>query len=173
MKNYKKDELIEFIKESNAIERVYSKEMLDQSMLAWEFLVKQKELSVDIILKLHLILMEKSNLTIYEKGQLRRQPVWIGEKEAVNYTEINSMLKKWVNRVNKNIKIKNNTQIWKHIRLDHVGFEKIHPFIDGNGRTGRMLMNWERLQHDLPIEIIHADWPANPGEQRLYYTWFK
>lgn len=31
----------------------------------------------------------------------------------------------------------------------HVEFEKIHPFIDGNGRTGRMLINWYLLKHDL------------------------
>ncbi|MFH1072537.1 MAG: Fic family protein [Nanoarchaeota archaeon] len=38
--------------------------------------------------------------------------------------------------------------------LFHHKFEKIHPFMDGNGRTGRMLMNSILLQHDSPPIII-------------------
>jgi len=50
----------------------------------------------------------------------------------------------------------------------HVLFEKIHPFIDGNGRTGRMVYNWHRLKLGLPIHIIHEG-----KEQFKYYKWFK
>lgn len=34
-------------------------------------------------------------------------------------------------------------------------FEKIHPFADGNGRTGRMIMNYILLQNNFPPTIIH------------------
>jgi fido (protein-threonine AMPylation protein) len=37
----------------------------------------------------------------------------------------------------------------------HHKFEKIHPFSDGNGRTGRMLMNYILLKNSLPPTIIH------------------
>jgi len=37
----------------------------------------------------------------------------------------------------------------------HHKFEKIHPFMDGNGRTGRMLMNYILLSNNLPTTIIH------------------
>lgn len=37
----------------------------------------------------------------------------------------------------------------------HHKFEKIHPFMDGNGRTGRMLMNFILLKNNLPPTIIH------------------
>jgi hypothetical protein len=50
----------------------------------------------------------------------------------------------------------------------HVAFETIHPFVDGNGRIGRILMNWQRLQEGLPILIIHEG-----PEQMEYYKWFK
>lgn len=44
----------------------------------------------------------------------------------------------------------------------HVDFVGIHPFIDGNGRTSRLLMNFELMRHGyLPIII--------PVEQRLSY----
>ncbi len=37
----------------------------------------------------------------------------------------------------------------------HHKFEKIHPFMDGNGRTGRMIMNFILLNNKFPPIIIH------------------
>lgn len=37
----------------------------------------------------------------------------------------------------------------------HHKFEKIHPFMDGNGRTGRMLLNYILLKNGYPPMIIH------------------
>ena len=37
----------------------------------------------------------------------------------------------------------------------HHKFEKIHPFMDGNGRTGRMLLNYILLKKNYPPIIIH------------------
>jgi Fic family protein len=36
----------------------------------------------------------------------------------------------------------------------HHKFEKIHPFMDGNGRTGRMLLNYILLKNNYPPTII-------------------
>jgi Fic family protein len=49
----------------------------------------------------------------------------------------------------------------------HVQYEKIHPFVDGNGRTGRIFMNWWRINNGLPILVIHEG-----KEQWEYYKWF-
>ena len=45
----------------------------------------------------------------------------------------------------------------------HGKFENIHPFADGNGRTGRLLMNYLLLLWDHPPVIIHEE------DRRTYY----
>lgn len=39
----------------------------------------------------------------------------------------------------------------------HAKFENIHPFADGNGRTGRILMNYILIVHNHPPVTIHEE----------------
>ena len=39
----------------------------------------------------------------------------------------------------------------------HCKFENIHPFADGNGRTGRLALNYFLVTHNHPPIIIHEE----------------
>jgi Fic family protein len=46
----------------------------------------------------------------------------------------------------------------------HAKFENIHPFADGNGRTGRLVMNYFLVMHNHPPIIIHQE------DRRAYFV---
>ncbi|WP_028309609.1 Fic family protein [Desulfitibacter alkalitolerans] len=45
--------------------------------------------------------------------------------------------------------------------LLHGEFVKIHPFVDGNGRTARLIMNFELMKNGYPPAIIKAEIRSN------------
>lgn len=164
MESTKMSKIEEFLRESNAIEGVYDDNALKQAKYAWDYLMDQEELSTDVVLKTHKILMLNRSLRPHEKGYFRTVPVYIGGKEALHYSFVPGRIRSWADDARVSVQVPGENG--KHIKLDHVNYEKIHPFVDGNGRTGRMFMNWQRIKAGLPVLVIKET------EKYSYYKWF-
>lgn len=163
------EEVIEFLRESNAIERVYDEDSLQQAMYAWEYISAQEEITPHDILRTHKILMLNQKLMPDEKGYFRHCKVYIGGREGMEYKKISKAILHWCHDMNINSIHRDNTEQDKEeiSKKLHVEYETIHPFVDGNGRTGRIFMNWWRIKNGLPILVIHEG-----KEQMEYYKWF-
>ncbi|MDE5721846.1 MAG: Fic family protein [Clostridia bacterium] len=49
-------------------------------------------------------------------------------------------------------------ELFHNLAKHHIGFENIHPFIDGNGRTGRLLLIYEMILLGLlPVDIRYEE----------------
>jgi len=156
---------LKFLKESNAIEREYSEIALNDSIKAWEyaknFIPSGRKIDIPMILTVHQFLMSRLDSRI--AGKIRECDVWVGNRKCLAPEEIRLSLQDWC--LPETCPDDANEET---IEADHVWFEKIHPFEDGNGRTGRILMNIQRLKLGLPILIIHEG-----KEQQEYYKWFR
>ena len=50
---------------------------------------------------------------------------------------------------------------FKDVVAFHIDFERLHPFIDGNGRIGRVLINWQLKHIRLAPIIIRSETKVN------------
>ncbi len=159
------EKLKEFLRESNAIEGVYDEKSLWQAIYAWEYIIEQTELSPSNICRTHKILMLDQPLLPDEKGYFRKCAVYIGNRQGMNHKEVTKSIKFWCKQMN--IWTDDENKAAELSQKLHVKYENIHPFVDGNGRTGRIFMNWFRAQNGLPLLIIKE------SERQDYYKWFK
>ena len=100
----------------------------------------------------------RNKLPPKERGKFRTVRVWVGNREGMPSEQIPSLVEDWIKKANSSLL--NEKEL-------HVEFEKIHPFIDGNGRMGRILMNWARAKTNHPIMVIYE------RNKFAYYEWFK
>ena len=155
---------VDWIRESNLIENVDSIQEDSLSLLAWEWLQKQ-DWNLKTILGLHKRIMNNFRPDI--AGKIRTCEVCVGSTQMPHCKKVPGLLKTWIK---KGIVINNELtkkQSAPFIKQSHIEFEGIHPFVDGNGRVGRMLMNWQRVRAGLEPLLIKA------SERQNYYKWFK
>lgn len=158
---YAEKQLQDFLKESNAIEGVYDLASLEQALVAWKYLAAQPKMTPSVVLNTHkLLMLNQPGLMSDEKGYFRHVSVMVGNYKAPHHLRVREEIEDWCEEMNQGGGEEQSK--WLHVQ-----YEKIHPFVDGNGRTGRMFMNWWRVRNRLPLLIIHAG-----QEQYEYYKWF-
>lgn len=123
---------------------------------AFDFVVELTKnnvpMSENIIKQIHyLVLTDKRD----DRGVYRRVPVRImgAKHEPVQPYLIEPKMEQLM------VDYANNTEhIVTKLARFHIEFEGIHPFIDGNGRTGRLLINFEFMKEGFPpIDIKFTD----------------
>lgn len=132
---------------------LYVQDIVSNKMPLTEFVIKN----------IHsLVLMNRPE----DKGVYRRVPVRImgAYTEPVQPYMIEPKI---TELLAENEKRKDTMNIIERIARFHLEFESIHPFIDGNGRTGRLLMNFELMQNGYPpINVKFTD-------RKRYYDAFE
>ena len=116
----------------------------------------EEDLTEEIIKKFHRVLKEgtmDSRKEWFNVGEYKKLPNEAGMMKTASPNETPKemqKLMKWYNSLSK-ITI-------KEIIEFHARFEKIHPFQDGNGRVGRMIMFKECLKNNIiPFIILDKD----------------
>jgi len=154
-----------FAKTSSQIEGEESNEACRDHLQAWEYVKGQQTLTSTIILEIHRILQQTIRPDI--AGSFRTCDVYVGGYSAPSYPINISLLNDWIAKYHDPECFEKESDVDGSIRVAHVEFERIHPFEDGNGRVGRIIMNWHRIMNNLPLLIIY------PGKEQLsYYQWF-
>ena len=167
-----KDALIKLIAEAEVAEQVYNSNAIENSTLTLEetekillqidldrFITereifearslarvvsyintkaKERELTLEVILSLHKMLL--SNIRDDIAGRFRKEGEWVrvANHIAPDPKEVVERLEKMLAGYNANSR----ENIIKRIALLHLTFEHTHPFVDGNGRIGRVINNY-------------------------------
>ena len=117
----------------------------------FDYLLKNKKINEELILKLHSILM---NGILSNAGNYRTHGVRIvgSNVPTANYIKIPNLMHNLIQKINKKEK-----DIINQVSMIHAEFEKIHPFSDGNGRIGRLILIAQLLKENIAPAIIKQD----------------
>ena len=115
----------------------------------FSLLGKKEDLSHDFMESVHKGLMERIDTRIgYRTRDVRVFRASFKPTPAPFVRADMENLLKWYNSVKDKLHPLILASVFHH------KFEKIHPFMDGNGRTGRMLLNYILMQREYPPIVI-------------------
>ncbi len=108
-------------------------------------LIKHRPITVNLINRLHQVLMSGTRGDSWESGQLRQRQNWIGPHRCIIEDSYFvppppgdilvsglSDWEKWIHR-------EDDIPLLVRVAVAHYQFETLHPYTDGNGRLGRLI----------------------------------
>ena len=117
---------------------------------------KSEPITLETILTLHGMVMDK---ILDQKGTFRAVPVYIRGATITPppAREVEMYMRQWVKWL-----CDEGLEHAPIVRaaIAHHSFESVHPFADGNGRVGRLLLNLMLMREGYPPALLLRDWRA-------------
>ena len=133
---------------NKTLREIYDLQNTEKTFL--KLLETTEELNHELIINIHTNLMENIDARKGYRTQNVRVIKSNFKATPAPYVKTDmNLLIEWYNKNKEKLHPLNLATIFHH------KFEKIHPFMDGNGRTGRMILNYILLKHSYPPIIIH------------------
>ena len=140
----------DFIINSNAFLEKYSAthnmEVVGSNK-AYNFILSLPDMTAETLLCIHkrVLFFDEENA-----GVFRKTPVHVGDKQMLDADSISEEIKRLFEM--------DEPDLFRHIAIFHLRLENIHPFVDGNGRAGRLMINLQLMKAGfLPINIKYID----------------
>ncbi|MDO8340980.1 MAG: Fic family protein [Candidatus Woesebacteria bacterium] len=120
---------------------------------------KNSELNEETILFLHKVLMGNINDKI--AGRFRNSDEYVQVGLHIGFPP--ERIKNSINEILAKYNSDNETYFLDKIAKFHLDFEAIHPFLDGNGRLGRVIINYQLNHLGFPSIIVR-----DKGKEKYY-----
>lgn len=120
------------------------------------------ELSMDMVLLLHKMLIGNINDAIAGRFRTAGEYVRVGTHIAPAPENVERMME----TILLDFSADHHNYFADKIAKFHLDFETVHPFCDGNGRMGRVIINFQLMRSGFPCIIIRDK------EKRIYYASF-
>uniref|UniRef100_UPI00344E23D9 Fic family protein n=1 Tax=Carnobacterium TaxID=2747 RepID=UPI00344E23D9 len=123
-------------------------------------IINEDKLSIELIKEIHGDLTDRLQ---HDKGHFKKRANMIlgAEFQTSSLVETPMLISQLIDNLESRLEhAKEKEEKLTAIFNTHIQFERIHPFSDGNGRTGRMLMNYSLLQEGFPPLIIEKETKA-------------
>lgn len=124
---------------------------------------QQEEVSIELILQLHKMLLSGINEDIAGRFRKGDEYVRVGTFIAIPPEYVPKRMDELLVSYTSDY----SSYFLEKIAKFHLEFETIHPFNDGNGRLGRILMNYQLFRLGFPRIIIRQK------EKQIYYRAFE
>jgi len=129
--------------------------MADNLLRAWRYVEENyKRFPNHMDLKVLHKLVNRDIETEETLGKYKKVQNYIGDVYTSSFLFVDEKMNKLLSWIRKAYK---NMDDFEVAFQSHAQFEIIHPFIDGNGRVGRLLLNWLLLHKKLSLLAIHVE----------------